>query len=81
MHGPPPRYVYNYLGLEIFYVRQDDLTLLPPGKYKVRMDFTYEGGEETGQGGKVRRFREVAGSDVKIGEGLQHLGTSGRSRP
>ncbi|QRO00064.1 arylsulfatase [Archangium violaceum] len=64
-------YVYNYLGLEIFYVRQDDnATLLPSGTYQVRMEFTYDGGEETGQGGTVKLFRKDGASEVQLGQGV-----------
>ncbi|MGN6104053.1 MAG: arylsulfatase [Kofleriaceae bacterium] len=62
-------YVYNYLGLEIFTVRSDDKAVLPTGRYQVRMEFEYSGGEETGKGGRVTLFRKDGESEVKLGSG------------
>ncbi|WP_224373044.1 arylsulfatase [Hyalangium versicolor] len=63
-------YVYNYLGLEITTIPQANVnSRLPSGTYQVRMEFTYEGGEETGQGGTVKLFRKDGESDVQIGLG------------
>ncbi|AUX24924.1 arylsulfatase [Sorangium cellulosum] len=67
-------YVYNYLGLEVFYVRADnpeDVTsLLPSGTYQVRMEFNYQGGEVAGEGGTVKLFRNDGERDVQLGEGF-----------
>lgn len=48
-------YVYNYMGLTITKVRAQAELL--PGRYEVRMEFQYTGGNVTGQGGTVTLFR------------------------
>jgi arylsulfatase A-like enzyme len=45
-----PRYVYNYLGLEIYTVRAENR--LQPGRHEIRMQFRYDGGG-VGRGGDV----------------------------
>ena len=57
-----PKYCYNLLGVQRFYVEGD--RAIPAGQYQVRMEFTYDGGG-LGKGGEVRLF--VDGE--KVGEG------------
>jgi arylsulfatase A-like enzyme len=57
-----PRYCYNLLGINRFYV--DGEREIPAGTHQVRMEFDYEG-EGLGKGGTVRLF--VDGE--KVGEG------------
>ncbi|WP_437793827.1 arylsulfatase [Sorangium sp. So ce693] len=45
-------YVYNYLGLERYYVQAEPLLLPLSEAYEVRMKFTYTG-TDTGEGGRV----------------------------
>ncbi|WP_437710512.1 arylsulfatase [Sorangium sp. So ce448] len=45
-------YVYNYLGLERYYVQAESLLLPLSEAYEVRMKFTYTG-TDTGEGGRV----------------------------
>jgi arylsulfatase A-like enzyme len=56
-----PRYCYNLLGIQRFYVDSD--TEVPPGTHQVRMEFDYEGGE-LGKGGDVTLYLD----GVKVGE-------------
>jgi arylsulfatase A-like enzyme len=48
-----PRYCYNLLGVQRFYVEGD--REIPPGTHQVRMEFTYEGGG-LGKGGTVTLY-------------------------
>ena len=48
-----PRYCYNLLGIQRFYVDGD--REIPAGKHQVRMEFAYEGGG-LGKGGTVELF-------------------------
>jgi len=48
-----PRYCYNLLGVQRFYVEGD--REIPPGTHQVRMEFAYEGGG-LGKGGTVDLF-------------------------
>jgi Sulfatase len=48
-----PRYCYNLLGIQRFYVGGD--REIPPGTHQVRMEFGYEGGG-LGKGGEVTLF-------------------------
>jgi arylsulfatase A-like enzyme len=48
-----PRYCYNLLGVQRFYVEGD--REIPPGTHQVRMEFVYEGGG-LGKGGEVTLF-------------------------
>jgi arylsulfatase len=57
-----PKYCYNLLGVQRFYVEGD--RAIPAGQHQVRMEFTYDGGG-LGKGGEVRLF--VDGE--KVGEG------------
>jgi arylsulfatase len=57
-----PRYCYNLLGVQRFYVAGD--RAIPAGQHQVRMEFAYDGGG-LGKGGEVRLF--VDGEQV--GEG------------
>jgi arylsulfatase A-like enzyme len=58
-----PRYCYNLLGIQRFYVDSD--RELPPGVHQVRMEFAYAGGG-LGKGGTVTLF--VDGEPVGKGE-------------
>jgi arylsulfatase A-like enzyme len=58
-----PRYCYNLLGVQRFYVESDHE--LPPGTHQVRMEFAYAGGG-LGKGGTVTLF--VDGEPVGKGE-------------
>jgi arylsulfatase A-like enzyme len=58
-----PRYCYNLLGIQRFYVGSDDE--VPQGKHQVRMEFTYAGGG-MGKGGTVELF--VDGKSAGKGE-------------
>jgi arylsulfatase A-like enzyme len=60
--GGTPKYCYNLLGIQRFYVEAD--RRLPAGRHQVRMEFTYDGGG-LGKGGTVRLY--VDGEQV--GEG------------
>jgi arylsulfatase A-like enzyme len=57
-----PRYCYNLLGIQRFYVDSD--TEVPAGTHQVRMEFDYEGGG-LGKGGDVTLYLD----GVKVGEG------------
>jgi arylsulfatase len=57
-----PRYCYNLLGIQRFYVNSD--TKAPAGTHQVRMEFAYDGGG-LGKGGDVTLYLDGA----KIGEG------------
>jgi hypothetical protein len=59
-----PRYCYNLLGIQRFYVDADGE--IPPGTHQVRMEFAYEGGG-LGKGGAVELF--VDGEVVGKGDG------------
>ena len=48
-----PRYCYNLLGIQRFYIDGD--REIPPGTHQVRMEFVYEGGG-LGKGGAVELF-------------------------
>jgi arylsulfatase A-like enzyme len=60
--GGKPKYCYNLLGLQRFYVEGDGA--LPPGTHQVRMEFAYDGGG-LGKGGTVSLYVDGA----KVGEG------------
>jgi arylsulfatase A-like enzyme len=57
-----PKYCYNLLGVQRFYVSGD--RPIPAGTHQVRMEFAYDGGG-LGKGGDVRLFLD----DEKVGEG------------
>jgi arylsulfatase A-like enzyme len=57
-----PRYCYNLLGVQRFYVDSD--TKVPEGTHQVRMEFAYDG-EGLGKGGDVILHLD----GVKVGEG------------
>jgi arylsulfatase A-like enzyme len=57
-----PRYCYNLLGVQRFYVEGD--RPIPAGTHQVRMEFAYDGGG-LGKGGGVRLFLD----GEKVGEG------------
>ncbi|HEX3214694.1 MAG TPA: arylsulfatase, partial [Actinomycetota bacterium] len=57
-----PKYCYNLLGVQRFYVEGDKA--IPAGQHQVRMEFAYDGGG-LGKGGEVRLF--VDGE--RVGEG------------
>jgi hypothetical protein len=57
-----PRYCYNLLGVQRFYVEGDGK--VPPGTHQVRMEFDYAG-EGLGKGGDVTLYVD----GVKTGEG------------
>ncbi len=57
-----PRYCYNLLGIERFYV--DGERELPPGRHQVRMELAYDGGG-LGKGGTVTLYLD----GDRIGEG------------
>jgi arylsulfatase A-like enzyme len=62
LKGGKPRYCYNLLGIQRFYVDSD--TKVPEGTHQVRMEFDYEGGG-LGKGGDVTLYLDGA----KVGEG------------
>jgi arylsulfatase len=62
MKDRKPRYCYNLLGVQRFYVEGDQE--IPSGKHQVRMEFAYEGGG-LGKGGTVELF--VDGEQVGKG--------------
>jgi hypothetical protein len=53
-----PRYCYNLLGVQRFYVEGD--RTIPAGQHQVRMEFAYDGGG-LGKGGDVRLFLDGEG--------------------
>jgi hypothetical protein len=57
-----PKYCYNLLGLQRFYIEGD--TAIPPGAHQVRIEFDYDGGG-LAKGGTVSRYVDGA----KSGEG------------
>jgi arylsulfatase A-like enzyme len=57
-----PKYCYNLLGVQRFYVQGDKA--IPAGQHQVRMEFTYDGGG-LGKGGTVTLFLD----GEKVGEG------------
>jgi arylsulfatase A-like enzyme len=57
-----PKYCYNLLGVQRFYVEGD--RAIPAGQHQVRMEFGYDGGG-LGKGGDVRLFLD----GEKVGEG------------
>ena len=57
-----PRYCYNLLGIERFYVGADEP--VPAGTHQVRMEFDYDG-PDLGKGGTVTLYLD----GVKVGEG------------
>jgi len=57
-----PKYCYNLLGLQRFYVESD--RPLPAGRHQVRMEFAYDGGG-LGQGGTATLYLDGA----QVGEG------------
>jgi arylsulfatase A-like enzyme len=57
-----PRYCYNLLGIQRFYVEGDREA--PEGTHQVRMEFAYDGGG-VGKGGTVSLYLD----GVKVGEG------------
>jgi arylsulfatase A-like enzyme len=57
-----PKYCYNLLGVQRFYVEGD--RPIPAGQHQVRMEFAYDGGG-LGKGGDVRLFLD----GEKVGEG------------
>jgi hypothetical protein len=57
-----PKYCYNLLGIQRFYVEGD--RAVPPGQHQVRMEFAYDGGG-LGKGGDVQLFLD----GTKVGEG------------
>jgi arylsulfatase len=57
-----PRYCYNLLGMQRFYVDTDEE--VPPGTHQVRMEFDYDG-PELGKGGTVTLYLD----GVQIGQG------------
>jgi arylsulfatase A-like enzyme len=57
-----PKYCYNLLGVQRFYVEGDQA--IPAGRHQVRMEFGYDGGG-LGKGGNVQLFLDGA----KVGEG------------
>src|SRR5829696_5489283 len=57
-----PKYCYNLLGVQRFYVEGDQD--IPAGQHQVRMEFGYDGGG-LGKGGDVRLFLD----GEKVGEG------------
>ena len=60
--GGKPKYCYNLLGIQRFYVEAD--RRLPAGRHQVRMEFTYDGGG-LGKGGTVRLYMD----GEQVGEG------------
>jgi arylsulfatase A-like enzyme len=60
--GGTPKYCYNLLGIQRFYVEAD--RRLPAGRHQVRMEFTYDGGG-LGKGGTVRLYLD----GEQVGEG------------
>jgi arylsulfatase A-like enzyme len=57
-----PRYCYNLLGIERFYVGSDEV--VPAGKHQVRMEFEYAG-PGLGKGGTARLYLD----GVEVGSG------------
>jgi hypothetical protein len=57
-----PKYCYNLLGVQRFYVEGDKA--IPAGQHQVRMEFSYDGGG-LGEGGNVLLFLD----GEKVGEG------------
>jgi arylsulfatase A-like enzyme len=57
-----PRYCYNLLGIERFYVGSDEV--VPAGKHQVRMEFAYAG-PGLGKGGTARLYLD----GVEVGSG------------
>ena len=62
MKDGKPKYCYNLLGIQYFYV--EGSSTLPPGEHQVRMEFKYDGGG-LGKGGTASLFID----GKKVGEG------------
>jgi arylsulfatase A-like enzyme len=62
LKGGNPRYCYNLLGVQRFYVDSD--TKVPAGTHQVRLEFAYDG-PGLGKGGDVTLYLD----GVKVGEG------------
>jgi hypothetical protein len=62
MKGGKPRYCYNLLGIERFYVEGD--REVPAGTHQIRMEFAYDG-PGLGKGGTVSLFAD----GQQIGDG------------
>ena len=62
LKGGTPKYVYNFLGLQLFTIEGD--SQIPVGEHQLRMEFAYDGGG-LAKGGTVRLYLD--GNEV--GEG------------
>jgi arylsulfatase A-like enzyme len=57
-----PRYCYNFLGLQYFFVEGEQA--IPPGKHQVRVEFAYDGGG-LAKGGTVTLYTD----GLEVGQG------------